>query len=149
VQFDAEEFEGRNQRASLFRLMFQALKAAAATDWSSGINISVSSYGPEHKLQFHHIFPKAQLQGKYSKAQINDIANLAFIGGRTNRSISARPPSAYLPEVVTKRGQEALSAQCVPLDRSLWANDRFLEFLAERRRLLTDRINQYLGTAPA
>jgi len=148
IHFDVEEFEGRNRRASLFRLMFQALKAAGAKDWASGIQISVANYGQEHKLQFHHIFPKALLQAKYSNGEINDVANLAFIGGRTNRSLSAKPPADYLPKVVAKQGEAALSAQCVPLDEKLWEIDRYPEFLAERRKLLAARVNEYIGKAP-
>ena len=61
--FDVEEFEGRNQRASVFRLMFQTLKAQGAVDWETGIEISTRNYGSEHKLQYHHIFPQARLRG--------------------------------------------------------------------------------------
>lgn len=146
--FDAEEFAGRNQRAALFRLMFQALKAAGATDWRSGIQIATSNYGTEHKLQFHHVFPKAVLEGAYPRARINEVANLAFIGGRTNRAISAKPPREYLAEVIAKRGAMAVQAQCVPEDRELWHPTRYLEFLDARQKLLAQRVNEYLGTLP-
>jgi hypothetical protein len=148
VHFDVDEFEGRNQRASLFRLMFQALTSAGARDWSSGIQISVDNYGSDHKLQFHHIFPKAILRGHYSNSQINDIANLAFIGGRTNRAISAKAPKDYLPTVAAKQGENALVSQCVPLDQSLWTVEQFPAFMAERRELLAARVNEYLGDIP-
>jgi hypothetical protein len=147
--FDVEEFEGRNQRASLFRLMFQALKSAGAVDWETGIQISTRSYGAEHKLQYHHIFPRARLHGRYTSAQINEIANLAFIGGRTNQRFGAKLPSEYFPKVLETRGQQALEKQCVPLDPALWTLERFPDFLAERRRLLAARVNQYLGPVPA
>jgi hypothetical protein len=148
IHVDIEEFKGRNQRASLFRLMFQALTTSGALDWTSGIRISVDNYGADHKLQFHHIFPKAVLRERYSKSEINDIANLAFIGGRTNRSISAKQPKDYLPTVIAKQGEEALVSQCVPLDRNLWTVDRFQDFMAARRMLLAERVNAYLGEAP-
>ncbi len=148
IHFDVEELDGRNQRASLFRLMFQALKEGGAKDWSSPLQISVSNFGAEHKLQFHHIFPKAILQKKYSKAQANDIANLAFVGGKTNRAISAKEPKVYFPGVIAKQGREALTTQCIPMDESLWSVERYTEFLAERRKLLTARINEYLGPMP-
>jgi len=149
IHFDVEEFEGRNQRASLFRLMFQALTSAGALDWNSGIRISVENYGADHKLQFHHIFPKAVLRERYPKSEINDIANLAFIGGRTNRSISAKQPKDYLPMVIAKQGEEALISQCVPVDRSLWTLEKYSEFMAARRKLLAARVNKYLGAPPS
>jgi hypothetical protein len=99
-------------------------------------------------LQFHHIFPKAVLNGRYTPAQINEIGNLAFISGKTNRGISAKPPSEYLPGVLEKQGEKSLTAQCVPTDPALWTLDRFPEFLAERHRLLSARVNDFLGAVP-
>jgi len=146
LHFDVEELRGRNQRASVFRLMFLAMKSAKARDWNTGIGISVGNYGTEHKLQFHHIFPKAQLRGIYDRSQINDIGNLAFISGKTNRNISAKPPSEYLPKVIEKFGQEALMTQCVPTDTALWSIDRYPEFLTKRHELVLSQINKYIGT---
>jgi len=149
LHFDVEELEGRNQRASVFRLIFQTLKAMGAVDWETGIQISTRNYGSEHKLQYHHIFPQARLRGTQSKAQINDLSNLAFIGGRTNQRIGAKLPAEYLAEVVEKRGSAALENQCVPLDPALWALERYPDFLSARRALLTEKINQYLGELPS
>ena len=42
----------------------------------------------QHRLQFHHIFPKSLLKGRYEKKEINEIANMAFVSGKTNRKIS-------------------------------------------------------------
>lgn len=149
LHFDGEELEGRNQRASVFRLMFQALKSAGAIDWRSQLAISASSFGTDHKLQFHHIFPKALLQKKrYTRAQINDIANLAFLDGRTNRKIAAKNPRDYLEEIAAKQGEAVLANQCVPLDRTLWDVERYEGFLSERRKLLIRKINGFLGDVP-
>ncbi len=146
---DEEEFDGRNQRASIFRLMFQALKAGGATDWRSQIAISATNFGADHKLQFHHIFPKAILQRKkVPQSQINDIANLAFLDGKTNRKIASKPPKEYLAEIAEKQGDGPLAKQCVPLDRNLWEVERYAEFLAARRKLLTSCVNGYLGNVP-
>lgn len=148
LHFDIDEFVGRNQRASLFRLMFQALKASGAVDWETGIQISTHSYGHEHKLQYHHIFPRARLKGVRPPSEINEVANLAFIGGRTNQRFGMKPPSEYLPKVIEAHGERSLSAQCVPTDPALWTLERFPDFLAERRRLLATAVNDYLGTYP-
>jgi hypothetical protein len=148
LHFDVEEFEGRNQRASVFRLMFQALKAAGALDWETGIQISTRNYGNEHKLQYHHIFPQAKLKGLYTRAQINEIGNLAFVGGRTNQRIGAKLPVEYLPKVIQQRGEAALENQCVPLDPALWTLERYPDFLTERRRLLAESVNRFVGEIP-
>ncbi len=39
-----------------------------------------------------------------STQKINDICNLAFVGGTTNRKISDREPSVYLPELLANAG---------------------------------------------
>src|SRR6188508_2602163 len=35
----------------------------------------------------YHIFPKKVLKGSYTSREADDISNLAFIGGKTNRQI--------------------------------------------------------------
>ena len=89
-----EELEGRNQRSALFKTMFLAFRAAGAKDWQSNLAIALGHRGAQHRLQFHHIFPKAILKGSYTSRQADDIANFAFIGGKTNRQIS--DPSGLL-----------------------------------------------------
>src|SRR5690606_26411835 len=76
-----EELEGRSQRSALFKTMFLAFRANGARDWSSNLRIALDHRGATHALQFHHIFPKSLLRGRYANAEINDIANLAFIAG--------------------------------------------------------------------
>jgi Protein of unknown function DUF262 len=61
----ADELEGRNQRSALFKTMFLAFKAAGAKDWRSNLAISLDHSGAQHRLQFHHIFPKAVLKAAY------------------------------------------------------------------------------------
>jgi len=53
----------------------------------------------QHRLQFHHVIPKALLTKKagVTRREADDIANLAFIGGKTNRAISDKAPALYLP----------------------------------------------------
>ena len=83
-----DELEGRNQRSALFKTMFLAFRAAGAKDWRSQVAIALDHSGAQHKLQFHHIFPKAVLKNGYSGREADDIANLCFVSGKTNRQIS-------------------------------------------------------------
>lgn len=93
----AEELEGRNQRSALFKTMFLAFRDSGAKDWRSNLTISLDHSGAQHRLQFHHIFPKAVLKKANINREADDIANLAFIGGKTNRAISDKAPADYLP----------------------------------------------------
>jgi hypothetical protein len=142
-----EELEGRNQRSALFKTMFLAFRDAGARDWRSNLAIALDHRGSTHKLQFHHIFPKALLKSHYSTREADDIANLAFIGGRTNRQISDKAPSKYFPGLIEKAGDSAFEAQCIPTAPAFLDIETYKSFLVERRRLISERLNEFLGAA--
>lgn len=140
-----EELEGRNQRSALFKTMFLAFRAAGAKDWRSQVAIALDHSGVQHKLQFHHIFPKAVLKSGYAGREADDIANLCFIGGKTNRQISDKPPRQYFPPMIDKSGPAAFEAQCIPTDPALLDVDGYKAFLQKRRTLVVQRLNRFLG----
>jgi hypothetical protein len=139
-----QELEGRNQRSALFKTMFLAFRAAGAKDWKSSMNIAIDHAGANHRLQFHHIFPKAVLKASHSPREADDIANLAFIGGKTNRQISDKPPAQYFPGLIERSGEEVFRSQCIPTDSNLLLPGRYKEFLAARRMAIAERLNQFL-----
>jgi hypothetical protein len=140
-----EELEGRSQRSALFKTMFLAFQAAGAKDWQTQLAIALSHVGSAHQLQFHHIFPKALLKKSgYATREIDDIANLAFIGGRANRRISDKPPADYIPELMATSGEQPFTSQCIPTEQSLLSPDHYRSFLAERRRRIAERLNAFL-----
>lgn len=139
-----EELKGRNQVSSIFKTMFLAFKARGAQDWETGLEISIGHRGHQDKLQFHHIFPKAVLRNRYSQSEIYDIANLAFIGGRTNRTISAKPPEKYIPEIVATRGAKNFEDQGIPTAPELLSIEAYEQFLSERRIAIANALNEYL-----
>ena len=145
LDFTPEDLEGRDQRSSVFKTMFLAFRAAGAKDWTSNLQIALDHSGVQHRLQFHHIFPKAILSASFTPREADDIANLAFIGGRTNRKISATPPSKYLPDVVAKQGLEMLDLQAIPAQTATMETKDYRTFLVERRRLIAERLNSFLG----
>ena len=141
-----EELEGRNQRSALFKTMFLAFRAAGAKDWQSNLAIATDHSGATHRLQFHHIFPKAVLKSSYSSREADDIANLAFIGGRTNRHISDKPPVQYFPALMESAGPSAFETQCIPTDAALLGVAEYKQFLTDRRQLVSQRLNEFLGS---
>jgi hypothetical protein len=141
-----DELEGRSQRSSLFKTMFLAFRASGAKDWNSNLTIALGHRGAQHRLQFHHIFPKAVLKGHYSAREANDIANLAFIGGKTNRQISNKAPSQYFPGLIARCGDGPFEAQCIPTEPALLEVENFPTFLAERRKAISGHLNSFLGT---
>lgn len=143
IRFTAADFAGRGSRNPLFQTTFLAAKHASARDWRSGLVISLTHSGKSHYIQTHHIFPKAITKGN-DPSNVNEIANLAFISGGQNRSISSKPPAVYLPDIVRARGQEALTAQRIPIDPKLWQVENFHAFLEYRRAELAKLVNDFL-----
>ncbi len=141
-----EELEGRNQRSALFKTMFLAFRSAGAKDWHSKLAISLGHKGAHHRLQFHHIFPKAILKSAYTGREADDIANLCFIGGKTNRQISDKQPIDYFPQLIEKAGEGALAKQCIPVEKELLIVDNYKAFIRARRELIAERLNEFLST---
>lgn len=144
LDIQPEELEGRNQRSALFKTMFLAFRSAGAKDWDSNLVIALDHKGSSHRLQFHHIFPKAVLKAGYSAREADDIANLAFIGGKTNRVISNKPPYQYFPKLLEKSGPAAFKDQCIPTDTTLLTPETYKLFLSERRKAVSQRLNEFL-----
>jgi hypothetical protein len=99
-------------------------------------------------MQLHHIFPfnfmttdkAAQKLSKDSeftpaefRTEVNDIANLTFLGREKNAAIADIPPWQYLPNETTKQMRRA---HFIPEDPELWKLSSFSEFLAARRQLI-------------
>lgn len=139
------DLQNRSSRSSYFKTMFLAFRAAKAKDWQDQLIISLTHVGSKHAPQLHHIFPRAVLKNYgHTTSQINDICNLAFINGRTNRRISKKAPAEYLPEIVSGAGKDALRKQCIPDDPDLWRLEAYDDFLAARRTLVAQRLNKFL-----
>lgn len=149
LDITADELEGKNRRSALFKTMFLAFRSNGATDWRSNLAISIDHSGSHHRLQFHHIFPKAQLRKHYTTRDADDIANLAFIGGKTNRAISDKPPAQYLPPLIEQHGLPIFEAQAIPIEATLLEIDSYKAFLAARRAKIAEHLNAFVGTASA
>jgi hypothetical protein len=136
-----EMIEGKYQRNPFLLLMFIVFRKNRAQDWFTGIVLSSTNVGPDHQLELHHVFPKAVLKrvNDYESHEIDDLANIAFLSQKANRTILRSFPHQYLPEIEPSR----LEAQLVPR-REFWNIEQFRPFLAERRNRLAQGINEYL-----
>jgi hypothetical protein len=146
LDFEPADIALRSTRSPIFPLVFLALRACGAQDWFTGLGISLTHQGKLHYIQSHHIFPKARLRELYDRREINEIANMAFIGGGTNRAISSKPPAEYLADVVANRGTVALEQQAVPVDPDLHRVENYRRFLEHRRAALADAVNAFLAS---
>ncbi|MBZ4651052.1 DUF262 domain-containing protein [Thermosipho sp. (in: thermotogales)] len=137
-----EMIEGKYQRHSFLPLIFTILREKNAKDWFTGTVLSSTNVGPEHQLELHHIFPKAILKesGDFKTHEIDDIANIAFLSQKANRTILKSKPEKYLSNIEADR----LKDQLVPLDTELRKVENFRDFIVERRKLLKEAINEYM-----
>lgn len=130
---------GKGAGSPFFLLSYLAARKAGATDWYYAVRIGLDASGGQ-AIEYHHIHPQATLKSTYSKAEINDLANLAFISARANKRISNRSPAAYFPELA----DEELQRHFVPLDQSLRTVHAYPDFVRERRGLLATAMTDFL-----
>ena len=130
---------GKGAGSPYFLLSYLASKRAGATDWYWGVRIGLDAQGAA-SIEYHHIHPQATLKKRYSKSEINDLANLAFISARANKKISNRSPSRYFPEI----GDAELARHFVPLDDALRSPDAYPAFASARRQALASAMTAFL-----
>jgi hypothetical protein len=123
-------------------LIFVISRKKNAKDWFTGTVLSSTNVGPEHQLELHHIFPKAVLKedGSFKSTEIDDIANIAFLSQKANRSILKSKPEDYLTNIESER----LEAQYVSLNKNMWKITEFRNFLSDRRKSMAKAINEYM-----
>lgn len=145
-EVDAGDLVNKGIRSPFFSMLYFVLKDNGAKDWLSGLKLSDKHIGKSHTIQYHHIFPKSLLrEANKERREINEIANLAFIGGKTNRHILNKKPSIYFEkEIIVKRGEDALSSQLIPLEKSMWEIDKYFDFLSWRRNAIAEEMNKFM-----
>jgi hypothetical protein len=135
-------FAGWSLGARFYPVLYLLTRMGEAKDWGTGLPLKGSLLGKMNRLEVHHIFPKAQLYRlKYTKAEVNALANFCFQTKETNLEISDRLPEAYFP-IIEKRHPGALASQWIPSDPELWKMKNYHDFLEARRELLAAETNK-------
>ena len=141
---EPSHFDAWSTGARFYPLLYMLTRIGAAQDWGLGIPLKAGLHGSLSRLEVHHIFPRSLLYKRdYSKPQVNALGNFCFLTQETNLNISNREPRIYFEEI-ERDHPGALTSQWIPMDRSLWALDRFPDFLAARRELLSKAANELL-----
>lgn len=144
LEFLPTDLVGRNTQSGVFKAMFLLFEDNGADDWATSLRISPKHTNSADKIEFHHIFPKALLRRERRELQdadINDIANYAFIGATTNKQISDKTPATYRTLYPAAR----LEAQLVRFDQ--WGDSAhdFEEFIQQRRTAIAAALNVFVG----
>lgn len=148
IEVKASDLEGRIIQHPLYRMTFVMAKAKGAFDWFNGSPLD-APHGGMYYIHSHHIFPQSLLysaKGGYDpdnylhKKLVNEIANRAFLTGESNISLGNTEPAQYLAEIEQKY-PGALAKQFIPQNPALWELDRYEDFLAARRTLIVEAVN--------
>jgi hypothetical protein len=146
LTIESGDLVSRGANSPLFSLAYLALKDSGAKDWFSGLGLSLTHQGRLHFIQWHHIFPKALLkENNFETGEINEISNMAFITGQTNRKLGRKEPADYFPLIVKEQGTAALISQQVPTESSLHVVSQYRKFLEVRREALAARMNAFIA----
>lgn len=148
IEVKPSDFEGRIIQHPLYRMTFVMAKARGAKDWFNGSPLS-ATHGSSYAIHNTYIFPPALLykhagfdsDNHLHKQIVNEIANRAFLTSASSASIPAVEPAMYLAEV-EKKYPGTLVKQFVPTDPALWQLERYEDFLAARRKLIAEAINE-------
>jgi hypothetical protein len=148
LDFTPNDLAGRTTSSGVFKTMFLLFRDRKALDWATSLQISPKHSNASDKIEFHHIFPKALLKTNRPELvdrEINDIANLAFIGSTTNKQISAKTPSTYRSDYPS----EALADQLIDFDAWGDAATDYETFVGARRQAIVDALNDFIGVGGA
>jgi hypothetical protein len=138
------DFEGAGVGSRFYPLLYLMTRVLEARDFGTGNPLRTEMLGRLSSLQVHHLFPKAYLyEHGHAQADVNAVANFAFLTQATNLEIGKRAPSEYLPEIA-ERHPGVLESQWIPTDPQLWTPERYLDFLEARRELLAEAANGLL-----
>ncbi len=116
-----------------------------AFDFADGGQISSKNCDSR---EYHHLFPTALLEGKYSGSEINRALNCALISEPTNRTISSKDPRDYLGDRIngTKLGEKEvkkrLESHLIPFQE--FFNSDYDAFVAARAKLIAKAMREHL-----
>lgn len=153
IDVQPKDLEGKGRTSPFFNLLYAASCSYSAVDWSNGLTLYTKNLGGKYAIEIHHIFPISRLykeggldsNNRAHVARANAIANLVFLTKEANLQVLANLPSDYLPAVIRKY-PSALKAQFVPENPDLWKIENYGAFLEERRKLIADGINEFMGS---
>jgi len=151
LKIKPSEFIGRDVRHPLFYLMTWYFKSIGAVCFGTGITLR-QNMGKKYSLENDHIFAYSLLRDseyydmddRFHYALAQEFTNRAILTQIENRTKSAKQAEQYL-KGVKESFPNALNLQCIPANEELWKMENYEEFLAERRDILADRLNQYLN----
>lgn len=143
LDFTEEELTARRPQSGAFKTFLLALRAAGAEDWKTKLLVSAKHEGEGDAVEYHHIFPDAYLKSvrpDLPDSARNDIANLAIIGGATNRHISKKAPALYKQDF----DADVLAVHLIDFSSGLDRPENYEQFVEQRRAAMANMLNNFL-----
>jgi len=153
IAIEPKDLVQKGVGSTFYKMAYIVARSQGAVDWFTGLKLYGKNIGKPYRIEDHHIFPQSSLykSGKYDSGNrehvriVNELANRAFLTSKANLHASNALPEKYLTGVVGNF-PDALRAQFVPDDPSLWQFDRYEDFLAERRKQIATAINDFMDS---
>ncbi len=141
----------RSRLSAAYKGINALLKNVGAPDLRSGQPIEYTTFWDEN-IDIHHIFPRSWcVKHGHQRAKYDSIVNKTPLAARTNRIISGRAPSVYLPiiqeeaNISQERMDMMLEEHAIPA--SLLRADDFESFFDRRTAKLMRIIEEAMGKA--
>jgi hypothetical protein len=96
--------------------------------------------------EFHHIFPKTFLKNKEVETEkINSLCNFSFIPADSNKTISGKPPSDYIFNVIPSGAySQILDSNLMPPRKEIYQKNQYDTFLQERATLILQYLDNII-----
>ena len=146
LEIRPEDFLNWSRGARFYPLLYLMTRVNNTMDSVSGVELRQNLLGKNSSLELHHIFPKSLLyESGFDRAEVNTLANYTFLTKGTNLSISNKKPENYLPKIRDVY-PGALESHWIPMNEDHWRLDNYLDFVRERRLLLSEAANEFLNS---
>lgn len=128
------------------------------TEWMTNASLSareIRELNAMRKLDRHHVFPKAALEGAVGRELIQNGLNGVLLDRRTNLRLWKVPPSEYIEEILEETGvpnvelRSRVESHWVPYkelkSEKGTIGQRYKRFLKKRANLLAGRIEELVA----
>ncbi len=138
---DQKFSKSNNYARALLLLLAQKVPLDLVTHTRIDINRALSQY---NRKEYHHIFPQAFLkERKVPVEKISSLSNFCMLSADSNRKISKKAPSAYVPEYIPDmQYKPVLESNLMPLNKDIYNTDNYDEFLRKRAELIVQTVDQ-------
>lgn len=142
TQLENLKFSKSNSFVRAFLLLLAQQKPLDLTNGNIvDVGNALSQY---NRKQYHHIFPRAYLKNKgLTNDQINKAVNFCILPATSNRLISDKDPSDYFKSIIPQANLDTiLESNLVPTDITIYENDDYDKFYAERAKIVFNKIKE-------